>query len=310
MHWRILARPHGRAQREGPGTPLAARAPPFRLPLDFRHQFVQGSRQEPRLRPEPPVPEDDMALTRRQREILDFVAEFIRTKRYSPSLEEIAAHFGLNSVATVHKHVSNLEKKGFIRRSWNRSRSIDLLATELPVPPGISESGLSFHRNRAMVPPIPLTATSVPGASESIQGSVGENEEARLSTLARLPLLGRVAAGRPVEAVSNPETIAVPASMIGRHPCFVLQVAGTSMIGEHIQDGDYVIVEQRATARDGEKVIALIDGGDATLKTYFRDGDGSVRLVPANPELQTLTLRDGEFRIQGVVIGVMRKYRN
>ena len=251
-----------------------------------------------------------MALTRRQREILDYVAEFIRTKRYSPSLEEIAGHFGLSSVATVHKHVSNLEKKGFIRRSWNRSRSIDLLATELPVPSIISESSVPFQRSRPTVPPMPLATTSFSGAAEAVRGTGSDFDEARLSSLARLPLLGRVAAGRPIEAVTNAETIAVPATMVGRHPCYVLQVTGTSMIGEHIQDGDFVIVEQRAIARDGEKVIALIDNGEATLKTYFRDGDGTVRLVPANPDLQTLVLREGEFRIQGVVIGVMRKYRH
>lgn len=254
-----------------------------------------------------------MALTRRQREILDFVAEFIRSKRYSPSLEEIAAHFGLNSVATVHKHVSNLEKKGFIRRSWNRSRSIDLLATELPVPSAISEGAATYRARSgasAGAGTSPFAGTRFDGAAEAVHGLASEAEEARLSSLARLPLLGRVAAGRPIEAIAHPETIAVPAAMVGKHPCYVLQVTGTSMIGEHIQDGDFVIVEQRATARDGEKVIALINGAEATLKTYFRDADGSVRLVPANPELQTLVVRDGEFRIQGVVIGVMRKYRH
>lgn len=258
-----------------------------------------------------------MALTRRQREILDFVAEFIRTKRYSPSLEEIAAHFGLNSVATVHKHVSNLEKKGFIRRTWNRSRSIDLLATELPQPAIVAEGALPYRAKAAAAPSLlagsdggRLLGAQFPGAAEAVAGMASETEEARLASLARLPLLGRVAAGRPIEAISNPETIAVPAAMVGRHPCYVLQVTGTSMIGEHIQDGDFVIVEQRATARDGEKVIALVGGGEATLKTYFRDPDGSVRLVPANPEMQTLVVRDGEFRIQGVVIGVMRKYRH
>jgi repressor LexA len=246
-----------------------------------------------------------MALTRRQREILDFIADFIRTRRYSPSLEEIAAHFGLNSVATVHKHVSNLEKKGFIRRAWNRSRSIDLLATELPMPATIiSDSGPPFRGRSPDLQPAAL-----PGAEQAARG-VAADDAATASAIARLPLLGRVAAGRPLEAIVNPETIAVPAAMVGRHPCYVLQVTGNSMIGEHIQDGDFVIVEKRETARDGEKIIALLDGGEATLKTYFRDADGSVRLVPANPEHRVLVLQQGEFRIQGVVIGVMRKLRH
>jgi len=245
-----------------------------------------------------------MALTRRQREILDFVADFIRTRRYSPSLEEIAAHFGLNSVATVHKHVSNLEKKGFIRRAWNRSRSIDLLATELPMPATIVGDGSSSFRGRSS----DLQPAAFPGAEHAALGVAPDDASA--SAIARLPLLGRVAAGRPLEAIVNPETIAVPAAMVGRHPCYVLQVTGNSMIGEHIQDGDFVIVEKRETARDGEKIIALLDGGEATLKTYFRDADGSVRLVPANPEHRVLVVQQGEFRIQGVVIGVMRKLRH
>jgi repressor LexA len=183
----------------------------------------------------------------------------------------------------------------------------------------VADMGAAYGKSRATVPPLPSLAASssstfaghaLAGAAEAIQGAASDIEEARMSSLARLPLLGRVAAGRPIEAIPQPETIAVPAAMVGRHPCYVLEVHGTSMIGEHIQDGDFVIVEQRATARDGEKVIALIGGGEATLKTFFRDPDGSVRLVPANPELKTLTLRDGEFRIQGVVIGVMRKYRH
>ena len=267
-----------------------------------------------------------MALTRRQREILDFIAAFIGQKRYSPSLEEIAAHFGLSSVATVHKHVSNLERKGFIRRSWNRSRSIDLLATELPAPAtlssaalsgailqatGVAESVVPFSaRDRARGgSPLTLVPSRVAGAAEAMNAGVGDGSDARLAAVARLPLLGRVAAGRPIEAVTSRDTIAVPSVMVGRHPCYVLQVTGSSMIGDHIQDGDFVIVEQRETATNGEKVIALIGGDEATLKTYQREPDGTVRLIPANPEHQVIVVRDGEFRIQGVVIGVMRKYR-
>ncbi len=266
-----------------------------------------------------------MALTRRQREILDFIADFIRQRRYSPSLEEIAAHFGLNSVATVHKHVSNLERKGFIRRSWNRSRSIDLLATELPAPVVLAASSAGesvtpfVTRSRARsagqtASATGLTSSHVPGAVDALRGATdgppAGADEARLAAVSRLPLLGRVAAGRPIEAVQSRETVAVPSMMVGRHPCYVLQVSGTSMIGEHIQDGDFVIVEQRETASNGEKVIALIGGDEATLKTYHRDAAGTVRLVPANPEHQTIVVSEGEFRIQGVVIGVLRKYRS
>jgi repressor LexA len=265
-----------------------------------------------------------MALTRRQREMLDFIAEFIRTKRYSPSLEEIAAHFGLSSVATVHKHVSNLERKGFIKRSWNRSRSIDLVTTDLPGagrmpgagPAGglaaglmVAESPAAFRAARAAPSPgAAMVATAFAGAVESVRGAsaLGDDD---IPAVMRLPLLGRVAAGRPIEAVRDDESIAVPAAMIGRHRSYVLQVKGDSMIGDHISDGDFVIVEERATARDGEKVIAMIGDGEVTLKTFHRESDGSIRLDPSNPSMEPIRIRDGNLRIQGVVIGVMRKYR-
>lgn len=268
-----------------------------------------------------------MALTRRQREMLDFIADFIRTRRYSPSLEEIAEHFGLSSVATVHKHVSNLERKGFIRRSWNRSRSIDLVTTELPGAgrmPGagpssglaaglmVAEAPAAFRGGRsAAMPAAPPTAmhpAPFPGAVESLRGAslLGDDD---VPAVMRLPLLGRVAAGRPIEAVRDDESIAVPAAMVGRHRSYVLQVKGDSMIGDHISDGDFVIVEERATARDGEKVIAMIGDGEVTLKTFHQEPDGSVRLDPSNPAMEPIRVRDGSLRIQGVVIGVMRKYR-
>lgn len=243
-----------------------------------------------------------MALTRRQREVLDFITDFIRTKRYSPSLEEIAAHFGLSSVATVHKHVTNLEKKGFIRRSWNRSRSIDVAMPELvgsgaPVarfPDRVSES---------------LRPARLDGAVEAVRGGFEpDDDSAAEGDLVRLRLAGRVAAGHPIEAIPETDRLGVPPGLVGRGRCYVLQVTGDSMIGEHIQDGDYVIVEERQQVRDGERVIALIGNEEATLKTFHREADGAVRLDPANPAFEPIRVRDGEFRIQGVVIGVMRRY--
>ena len=250
-----------------------------------------------------------MALTRRQREILDFIADFIRTRRYSPSLEEIAQHFHLSSVATVHKHVSNLEKKAFIKRSWNRSRSIDLLMTEIPSASGtVAEAPIPFRSPRSGN----VRPATLEGAIQAMEGGteLDASDVDEVSATSRLPLLGRVAAGQPIEAVIDREALTVPASMLGRQKCFVLQVTGNSMIGEHIQDGDYVIVEQRERAHDGEKVIALLGDGEATLKTYFHDADGTVRLEPANPAHETIRVRDTSLRIQGVVIGVMRKYRH
>ncbi len=205
-----------------------------------------------------------MALTRRQKEILDFIESFIEACGYSPSFEEIAEFFGYRSLATVHEHLSNLEEKGYIRKNYNESRSIELRE---------------------------------PG-----------------STPAELPLLGLVAAGEPIEAVEDTETLAVPEDMAsgGRNEHYVLRVRGDSMIDEQIRDGDYVVVESRETAHDGEMVIALVDGERATMKKFYREGNGNgrgrVRLQPANQELEPMRFEPDRIEIQGIVVGVIRKY--
>jgi repressor LexA len=202
-----------------------------------------------------------MALTRRQREIFDFICAFIDDQGYSPSLEEIGAHFGLSSVATVHKHVHHLVEKGFLRKSWNRSRSVE------PVGSGGEDAG-------------------------SIT----------------LPLLGTVAAGAPIEAIEIDETLAVPSELVPRGgDAFVLRVRGDSMIEENILDGDYVVIESRPVARDGEKVVALIRGEEATLKT-FRPRGARVVLEPANAALKPLEFPAGDVEVRGVVRGLVRRY--
>jgi repressor LexA len=201
-----------------------------------------------------------MYLTRRQKEILDFLSVYIAAQGYAPTIEEIADHFSLRSLATVHKHLTNLQEKGLIRRAWNRSRALELVPAEITV--------------RAV----------------------------------ELPLLGRVAAGSPIEAIESSETIFVPEDMVGRRETYVLQVKGDSMIDEQIRDGDFVIVENRKTARDGEMIIALLDGDSTTLKKMYREGGGKVRLQPANSRLKPLVVDQSRLRIQGVVIGVLRKY--
>lgn len=201
-----------------------------------------------------------MALTRRQREVLDIIRDFIERNGYSPSLEEIGGALGLSSVATVHKHVSHLVEKGLVRRVWNQNRSIELVD------------------------------------DADRRGAVG------------LPLLGRIPAGRPLEAVPTQETIAVPSELVsGRGRTYVLKIQGDSMVGEHIRDGDYVILEERRVARDGETVVALVDGSDATLKRIFRDGV-QVRLEPSNPSMSPLLLPAERVQVQGVVVGLIRKY--
>ena len=200
-------------------------------------------------------------LTRRQREILDFISAQISAQGYAPSFEEIAERFSFRSLATVHEHLTNLERKGYIRRSYNESRSIEVLP-----PRGIS------------------------GATE-------------------LPLLGVVAAGVPIEAVLHQETLAVPDAMLpSRGPNYALRVRGDSMIDEHIVDGDYVVVHGRQSADNGEMVIALVNGSEATVKKFYREPGGWVRLQPANPAMQPLRLPENDIMIQGVVVGVIRRY--
>jgi repressor LexA len=201
-----------------------------------------------------------MYVTRRQREILDYLRSHIERKGYAPTIEEIGRHFDLRSLATVHKHLSNLQQKGFIRRQTYRSRALEIVPAE---------------NRRAAV---------------------------------ELPLLGRVAAGRPIEAVPRDETVSVPEELVGRCNAFVLQVRGDSMIDEQIRDGDYVVVENRATAQDGEMVVALLDGQNVTLKKLFQQADGQVRLQPANPAVSPLIVPAASVRVQGVVVGVLRKY--
>lgn len=200
-----------------------------------------------------------LPLTKRQREILDYLNDFIQQHGYAPSLEEIGRRFGLSSLATVHKHLTNLQEKGFIKRSWNRSRSVELIPARV--------------------------------GTRSVE----------------VPLLGYVAAGAPIEAITGVETINVPEDLVGKGDTYVLRVKGDSMIDEQIRDGDYVIVEDRKTAENGEMVIALVGGADVTLKKFYRE-HGRIRLQPANPAMQPMLFDPEQIQVQGVVIGVMRRY--
>jgi repressor LexA len=206
-----------------------------------------------------------MAFTRRQRQVYDFISRFVAENGYSPSFEEIGKGLELSSLATVHKHVTNLEKKGLLTRDYNRSRSIDLLP-----PKGRLKQAMSV--NTAVV----------------------------------LPLLGRIAAGQPIEAVENPETISL-ADFVKSKEVFVLEVRGESMQDEHIVDGDYVLVEKTRTAHNGDIVVALVDQNDATLKRLYREGE-NIRLQPSNINMKPIIVPAASVDVQGRVIGVLRKY--
>jgi repressor LexA len=200
-----------------------------------------------------------MAITRRQKEVLDFISGFVQRNGYSPSFEEIAHGLDLRSLATVHKHITNLQNKGLLQRAHNRSRSIDVL---------------------------PPRARFRPGE--------------------RLPLLGRIAAGLPIEAVENAETISL-SDITGNREVFALEVKGDSMRDEHIVDGDYVLVERTSTAREGEIVVALVRGSETTLKRYYVEG-AFVRLQPSNAEMDPIYVPASQVAVQGRLLGMLRKY--
>lgn len=202
-----------------------------------------------------------MPLTKRQKEILDYLTDFIEEQGYAPSFEEIAKAFNYGSLATVHEHLSNLERKGYIRKSYNESRSIEMV----PEP-----------------------------------GSAPVRE---------LPLLGAVAAGLPIEAIRDQESVSVPMDMVrsGRDN-FVLRVEGNSMIDEQIRDGDYIVVSSQPTASDGEVVVALVGGDSATVKKLYREAGGRVRLQPANPTMEPIIVDAKDVAIQGVVVGLIRRF--
>jgi repressor LexA len=202
-----------------------------------------------------------MPLTKRQSEILGYLQSYIGDRGYAPSFEEIAEHFEFQSLATVHEHLTNLERKGYIHRTHNESRSIEVL------------------------PP---------------KGQAGATE---------IPILGKVAAGTPIESLMHEETLAVPDQILPRRgPNYALKVQGSSMIDEHIIDGDYVVVHGRNSAENGEMVIALVNGSEATVKKFYREQGGWIRLQPANEAMQPMRFQERDVLIQGVVVGVIRKY--
>ncbi len=206
-----------------------------------------------------------MALTRRQKQVLDHIVHFIDRHGYSPSFEEIAVGLKLTSLATVHKHLQTLEKKGFIRRGYNRSRSIEVTQLPRPVKEQVARHAVD------------------------------------------LPLMGRIAAGQPVEAIENPETLSLGDFVRGGN-VFVLEVKGDSMVDDHILEGDYIIVEQTENANNRDIVVALVGGDDATLKRFFREANGKVRLQPANSQMEPIVLPAKDVKIQGRVIGILRRY--
>jgi repressor LexA len=197
-------------------------------------------------------------LTKRQKEIVDYLDEYIAEHGYAPTLEEIGDKFNLSSPATVHKHLTNLEDKGMIRRRWNHSRALELVPQKRKV------------------------------------------------AAVELPLLGRVAAGEPIEAIEVRESISVPEDLVRRENSYVLRVKGDSMVGDGILDGDFIVVEERPVPENGETVVAVLDG-EATVKRFFREKGGRIRLQPANENMAPLIVKEKDFTCRGRVTAVLRK---
>ena len=226
-------------------------------------------------------------LTRRQKEILEFILEFREREGVSPTHREICDRFGYSSYGTVHKHLKLLREKGFLRRVGHQKRGIAVVEETLQSQPGVGRSSRIGGAGRS-------------GAGSSSAEEAGER-------VRDLPFHGRIAAGRPIEALPGTDTLGVPPHLLaGGQPHYVLRVAGDSMIEEGIHDGDFVVVRGAESAVSGEMVVALIDG-EATLKRYFPE-NGQVRLQPANAAMEPIWVRPDRLTIQGVVVGLMRKY--
>ena len=224
-------------------------------------------------------------VERRQR-IVDFIARTVEERGYPPSVREIANAVGLASTSAVHHHLIALERDGLLERGGKHSRALRLTTRPQPVP---SESARGNQGEGQPGEGAKVTPFRMPVERETLT----------------LPVMGEIAAGQPIEAYEDSaETLAVPASMDAREDSYVLRVRGKSMIDALIDDGDFVIVQPQATARDGDIVVALLEDNGVTLKRFFREED-RIRLQPANAEMEPIYA--SEVQIQGKVVGVIRR---
>ena len=197
------------------------------------------------------------SLTPKQLRVLTFIRDFSSARGYAPTMQELANEFGVSKV-TVFEHIAALQKKGYLKRSRHKARSLRL------------SDDIDFPDEKPTC----------------------------------LPLVGTIAAGVPIEAIEDRQVLDLEEMFVSPHETFVLKVRGDSMINDSICDGDFVVVERRDSARDGETVVALLEDGEATLKRIYRDPDG-IRLQPANPNYKPIKTKT--VHIQGVVVGIVRQ---
>ena len=211
-------------------------------------------------------------LTRKQKELLDYLTAHAEAHDVPPSFDEMRDALGLASKSGIHRLVSGLEERGYIRRLANRARAIEILKP-----------------------------------ASNAMGEIGR-AVARAADAVSLPLLGRIAAGTPIEALSDPSNqLEVPASMLGRGEHFALEIVGDSMVEAGILDGDMALIQRNESANTGDIVVALIDDEEATLKRFRRRG-ASIALEPANAAYEVRILPPNRVKIQGKLIGLYRKY--
>ena len=231
-------------------------------------------------------------LTRKQHELITFIQNRLEASGISPSFEEMKEALDLKSKSGVHRLISALEERGFIRRLPNRARALEVIKT----PEGsVAKSAprIAANANSTSDALAPLRAIAPRGAPAN--------------DVIELPLHGKIAAGMPIEALEGQTTLPVPAALLGAGEHYALEVSGDSMIEAGILDGDYALVRRTTTARDGEIVVALIRGEEATLKYLHRD-KGMIRLDPANGAYDPQIYKPGEVEVQGKLAGLLRRY--
>ena len=217
-------------------------------------------------------------LTAKQRELLQFIHDRLRGSGVSPSFDEMREALDLKSKSGVHRLITALEERQFIRRLPNRARALEVVK----MPDGVSPTVAAAMATKAVVPA---------AANDTIE----------------IPLHGRIAAGTPIEALQGTEGFPVPAALLGPGEHYALEVSGDSMVEEGILDGDFALIRRVVDARDGDIVVALIDEEEATLKTYRREGQ-MIRLDPANRAYEPQRYEEGRVRIQGRLAGLIRRY--
>lgn len=230
-------------------------------------------------------------LTAKQRELIVFIQQRLEETGISPSFEEMKEALDLKSKSGVHRLISALEERGFLRRLPNRARALEVIREPGDTTParGTAPTAVGTGGN---VVPMPAPAARVANAANDV---------------IELPLHGRIAAGAPIEALEGQSTLPVPAALLGPGEHYALEVSGDSMVEAGIFDGDFALVRRTNTARDGEIVVALVRGEEATLKYLRREG-AQVRLDPANAAYDPQFYRPDEVEVQGKLAGLLRRY--